>query len=95
MTTVVSVSGFGRLMVSPMDPARRSHERLAAFVELIRIPCVACGFAAPGGVGVRELAYVEEKGATCATHGHRRNHTVASERLASVVPGAFSSAKAS
>ena len=43
----------------------------------------------------RELAYVEEKGATCATHGHRRNHTVASERLASVVPGAFSSAKAS
>ena len=43
----------------------------------------------------RELAYVEEKGANCSTHGHRRNHTVASDRMASVVPGAFSTAKAS
>jgi hypothetical protein len=24
----------------------------------------------------RELRYVEEKGATCALHGHRRNHTI-------------------
>jgi hypothetical protein len=32
----------------------------------------------------RELAYVEEKGATCASHGHRRNHTVAAERQATV-----------
>jgi hypothetical protein len=24
----------------------------------------------------REVSYVEEKGATCQTHGHRRNHTV-------------------
>ena len=30
----------------------------------------------------RELTYVEEKGAT-AMHGHRRNHTVSAERLAS------------
>ena len=29
----------------------------------------------------RELAYVEEKGTCCAHHGHRRNHTVAPERL--------------
>jgi hypothetical protein len=29
----------------------------------------------------RELTYVEEKGATCEMHGHRRNHTVAPERL--------------
>jgi hypothetical protein len=28
----------------------------------------------------RELTYVEEKGATCQTHGHRRNHTI-TERL--------------
>ena len=36
----------------------------------------------------RELSYVEEKGATCPLHQHRRNHTVASERLtkASVTP---------
>ncbi len=24
----------------------------------------------------REVMYVEEKGATCTQHGHRRNHTV-------------------
>jgi hypothetical protein len=24
----------------------------------------------------REVAYVEEKGADCRQHGHRRNHTV-------------------
>ena len=35
----------------------------------------------------RELAYVEEKGSDCDLHGHRRNHTVAAERLAGpVVP---------
>lgn len=32
----------------------------------------------------RELTYVEEKGTTCDQHGHRRNHTVAAERLAAV-----------
>jgi hypothetical protein len=30
----------------------------------------------------REVTYVEEKGKTCPSHGHRRNHTVATERLA-------------
>jgi hypothetical protein len=30
----------------------------------------------------RELTYVEEKGHGCDTPGHRRNHTVLSERLA-------------
>jgi hypothetical protein len=31
----------------------------------------------------REVTYVEEKGKTCSSHGHRRNHTVTAERLAS------------
>lgn len=39
----------------------------------------------------RELTYVEEKGPTCEAHGHRRNHTIPSERLAA----AFVSARAS
>ncbi len=44
----------------------------------------------------RELAYVEEKGASCSTHGHRRNHTVTPERLtAPVAPVSFAGAKAS
>ncbi len=32
----------------------------------------------------REITYVEEKGAACGSHGHRRNHTIAAERLALV-----------
>jgi len=28
----------------------------------------------------RELEYVEEKGGTCQSHTHRRNHTIPSER---------------
>ena len=34
----------------------------------------------------REVSYVEEKGRTCGSHGHRRNHTVAVERLATASP---------
>jgi len=30
----------------------------------------------------REVNYVEEKGNYCGSHGHRRNHTIAAERLA-------------
>jgi len=28
----------------------------------------------------RELTYVEEKGARCELHGHRRNHTIPTDR---------------
>jgi hypothetical protein len=34
----------------------------------------------------REVTYVEEKGNSCGSHSHRRNHTIASERLTSVMP---------
>lgn len=30
----------------------------------------------------REIAYIEEKGASCALQAHRRNHTVMPERTA-------------
>jgi len=42
----------------------------------------------------REVAYVEEKGATCSRHGHRRNHTVPPERTAVLSP-VFRNARAS
>jgi hypothetical protein len=32
----------------------------------------------------REITYVEEKGAACSSHGHRRNHTITAERRALV-----------
>lgn len=41
----------------------------------------------------RELTYVEEKGTQCDAQGHRRNHTVSAERLASAAT--LISAKAS
>ena len=31
----------------------------------------------------REVSYVEEKGKACGIHGHRRNHTVMADRVAS------------
>ena len=42
----------------------------------------------------REVAYVEEKGKICATHGHRRNHTIVQDRPASA-PSILFDAKAS
>jgi len=34
----------------------------------------------------REIAYVEEKGKTCGSHGHKRNHTLAADRLVASAP---------
>ncbi|HYM24388.1 MAG TPA: hypothetical protein VEU08_14325 [Vicinamibacterales bacterium] len=39
----------------------------------------------------REVTYVEEKGKGCGSHSHRRNHTIAAERLATVAPIALAS----
>jgi hypothetical protein len=41
----------------------------------------------------RELIYVEEKGTACELHGHRRNHTIAADRLPATA--AFVTARAS
>lgn len=40
----------------------------------------------------RELTYVEEKGTSCETQGHRRNHTVMADRLSSAAPVALTRA---
>jgi hypothetical protein len=52
---------------------------MGSFVRLLGFTTLDCGCI----VGrYRELAtnrdvnYVEEKGHTCSTHGHRRNHTI-------------------
>lgn len=34
----------------------------------------------------REVAYVEEKGKSCGSHGHRRNHTVVTDSVAYAPP---------
>jgi hypothetical protein len=42
----------------------------------------------------REVAYVEEKGQTCDAHGHRRNHTIQTNRMTAFAPE-MATAKAS
>lgn len=39
----------------------------------------------------REVRYVEEKGKTCVSHHHRRNHTVVTDPLASAAPSTLTS----
>lgn len=51
--------------------------RLLGFSTLI-CGCVVGRYRDVGGT--REIVYVEEKGASCDRHGHRRNHTVSAER---------------
>ena len=60
-----------------------------SLVRLLGFTTLACGCVVGTYREVatsREVSYVEEKGKTCGSNGHRRNHTVATERLASVTP---------
>jgi hypothetical protein len=43
----------------------------------------------------REVTYVEEKGHACEMYGHRRNHTIAPERVATPVAATSLAVKAS
>ncbi len=58
-----------------------------SLVRLLGFTTLACGCVVGRYREVatsRELTYVEEKGAACGSHGHRRNHTLSAERHASV-----------
>jgi hypothetical protein len=60
-----------------------------SLVRLLGFTTLACGCVVGKYREVatsREVSYVEEKGKTCGSHGHRRNHTIATERLAAVSP---------
>ena len=37
----------------------------------------------------REVSYIEEKGNSCSSHSHRRNHTLVASRMAPASPIAF------
>ena len=65
-----------------------------SLVRLLGFTTLACGCVVGRYREVatsREVMYVEEKGKTCGSHGHRRNHTIATERLAAVSPIALAS----
>jgi hypothetical protein len=64
-------------------------EGVMSLVRLLGFTTLACGCVVGRYREVatsREVAYVEEKGKTCGSHAHRRNHTVALERFAAVSP---------
>ena len=69
-----------------MGPTRYTkEERVSSLVRLLGFKTLGCGCV----IGKyrelatsREITYVEEKGNSCGSHGHRRNHTIATERLA-------------
>src|SRR5438445_3483847 len=64
-------------------------EGVMSLVRLLGFSTRACGCVVGKYREVatsREIRYVEEKGQSCGSHGHRRNHTIAGDRLASVSP---------
>src|SRR5205809_1788998 len=64
----------------------RTEDRMS-LVRLLGFTTLGCGCVVGRYREVatsREVTYVEEKGKSCDSQGHRRNHTVASERFASV-----------
>ena len=58
-----------------------------SLVRLLGFTTLACGCVVGKYREVatsREVTYVEEKGKTCGSHGHRRNHTIVGDPVASV-----------
>src|SRR6266498_5581338 len=66
---------------------RHRTEDMMSLVRLLGFTTLGCGCVVGRYREVatsREVTYVEEKGHSCGSHGHRRNHTVAIESAASV-----------
>jgi len=64
---------------------------VSSLVRLLGFTTLACGCVIGKYREVatsREVAYVEEKGTSCESHSHRRNHTIAGERLQGLAPAA-------
>jgi hypothetical protein len=59
-----------------------------SLVRLLGFQTLPCGCVTGRYLEVatsREVTYVEEKGASCSVHGHRSNHSVATEHAAAPV----------
>ena len=69
-----------------------------SLVRLLGFTTLACGCVVGRYREVatsREVIYVEEKGKICRSQGHRRNHTLATERLAPAASSVALATKAS
>lgn len=84
----------GTLLAVLVVESLSGSESLMSLVRLLGFTTLACGCVVGRYREVassREVSYVEEKGKACGSHGHRRNHTLVSERLAAVLPVALAS----
>ena len=64
-------------------------EDVMSLVRLLGFTTLGCGCVVGKYREVatsREVTYVEEKGHSCGSHGHRRNHTIAAERVSAATP---------
>jgi hypothetical protein len=64
---------------------RRVGVAMMSLVRLLGFTTLACGCVTGHYREVatnREITYVEEKGAACSQHAHRRNHTITAARAA-------------
>ena len=71
-----------------LEPTERGNP-VMSLVRLLGFTTLACGCVTGKYREVatsREISYIEEKGHACGSHGHRRNHTIVADRLASVKP---------
>lgn len=71
--------------ISMRDWPQVREEGGMSLVRLLGFTTLACGCVIGRYREVatsRELSYVEEKGKSCGSHGHRRNHTLAAAALA-------------
>lgn len=70
-------------------------EGVMSLVRLLGFTTLACGCVVGRYREVatsREVAYIEEKGHTCGSNGHRRNHTIVADRFSSSSPALTSKA---
>jgi hypothetical protein len=76
--------GICDISIRGLGPTVRKEGGMS-LVRLLGFTTLACGCVIGRYREVatsREVSYVEEKGKSCGSHGHRRNHTVAGERVA-------------
>jgi hypothetical protein len=67
----------------------RVQEKTMSLVRLLGFTTLPCGCVVGRYrelAANREVAYVEEKGQACDAHGHRRNHTIQTNRGPALAP---------
>src|SRR5262245_1933079 len=66
-------------------PDPQEGRKVMSLVRLLGFTTLTCGCVVGKYREVatsREVMYIEEKGKSCGSHSHRRNHTVIAERFA-------------